>query len=74
MLPSLAGEVQGAFAQQQLIIHNILLCLELLIDYSKKYIFPLSTFKIDIHKAYDSVEWEFIERVMLAFGFPNQFV
>jgi len=30
--------------------------------------------KLDLRKAYDSVEWSFLQQVMLAFGFPAEFV
>ena len=30
--------------------------------------------KLDINKAYDRVEWEFLRRIMLKIGLPNQWV
>ncbi|GKG48234.1 RNA-directed DNA polymerase, eukaryota, reverse transcriptase zinc-binding domain protein, partial [Tanacetum coccineum] len=31
-------------------------------------------FKIDIMKAYDTINWDFLESVMMGFGFPNNFI
>ena len=30
--------------------------------------------KIDLQKAYDSVEWDYLEQVMCGLGFPEMFV
>ena len=30
--------------------------------------------KLDMEKAYDRVDWAFIEKVMLQMGFPNKWV
>lgn len=49
--------------------HNIFLCQELLSKYGRQGIAARCAFKIDIHKASDSVEWEFLESVLKGLGF-----
>lgn len=32
---------------------------------------PKCALKVDFRKAYDTVDWDFLESVLLAFGFPQ---
>ncbi|GKB17042.1 RNA-directed DNA polymerase, eukaryota, reverse transcriptase zinc-binding domain protein [Tanacetum coccineum] len=70
-LNQVVEENQSAFVLGRAITDNILLSQELLKGYScingpKRY-----SFKIDIRKAYDTVNWGFIEDILRQFGFPN---
>ncbi|XP_056687955.1 uncharacterized protein [Spinacia oleracea] len=55
-----------------------LICIKLSQDLIKMYYHsqtqPCCLMKVDIRKAYDTVEWSFIEEVMLDLGFPPFFV
>lgn len=42
--------------------------------YGKKGMTTRMTLKIDIRKAYDSVSWDFLKKLLLATCFPNAFV
>nr|XP_004231502.1 uncharacterized protein LOC101265971 [Solanum lycopersicum] len=53
---------------------NIILDHELVKDYTRKNISPRSMLKIDLQKTYDSVEWTFLEQVMVGLGFPEMFI
>lgn len=55
------------------LIHNVLICHDLLRHYNKKTS-PRCPMKIDLMKAYDMVSWEFLEEVLRGYGFPYSFV
>ena len=67
-------ENQSAFIPGRAITDNILLTQELLKGYNCINGPKRMSFKIDIQKAYDTVNWEFIEEIMIKFGFPRQMV
>ncbi|XP_060170346.1 uncharacterized protein LOC132601264 [Lycium barbarum] len=52
---------------------NIILAHELVKGYSRKHISARCMIKIDLQKAYDSVEWIYLEQVMTKLGFPHVF-
>ncbi|XP_019255185.1 PREDICTED: uncharacterized protein LOC109233778 [Nicotiana attenuata] len=53
---------------------NIIMSHELVKGYERKNISPRCMLKIDMQKAYDSVEWVYIEQVMKLLGVPEKFV
>lgn len=57
VLPYLVNENQGAFTKGRSIIDNVLISQELIRLYNRKSASPRCLMKIDIQKAYDSVEW-----------------
>ncbi|XP_071692649.1 uncharacterized protein [Rutidosis leptorrhynchoides] len=69
VLDDIVDENQSAFIHGRQISDNILLTQELMINYHKKTGPPKCAFKIDIQKAYDSVEWPFLKNCLLSFGF-----
>ena len=54
-------ESQSGFIPGRKISNNIVLAHELVKSYTRKNISPRSMLKIDLQKAYDSVEWSFLE-------------
>ena len=63
---------QSAFVPGRSISDNILLTQELMHNYHLNCGPPRCAFKIDIQKAYDTVNWKFLEDILVAFGFhPN---
>lgn len=52
---------------------NIILAHELIKDYSRKHISPRYMIKVDLQKAYDSVEWSYMIQVMEGLAFPHKF-
>ncbi|XP_021769532.1 uncharacterized protein LOC110733779 [Chenopodium quinoa] len=74
ILPDIISEEQGAFVSGRAIIDNIMICQDLLKDYKNQRKPPRCTIQVDIKKAYDSLKWKFIKRMLKALSFPPQFV
>jgi len=53
---------------------TILILQELLRQYGRKRSSPHSLLKVDFKKAFDSVQWEFLENLLRYLGFPDRFV
>lgn len=73
IVENLVPDNQSAFVQDRSMVHNILICHDLLRHYNKKTS-ARCMMKIDLRKAYDIVSWEFLEEVMLGYRFPMKFV
>lgn len=74
MLPKLISINQSAFISDRLLMENLLLATELVKDYHKDSISARCAMKIDISKAFDSVQWPFLLNTLKALGFPDNFV
>ncbi|XP_062099266.1 uncharacterized protein LOC133805147 [Humulus lupulus] len=74
VLPDLVQLNQGAFVQGRSIAHNILIFQDLIKNYGRSSISPRCAIKIDISKAYDTVDWWFIEDLLKALCFPARFI
>ncbi|KAK4384289.1 hypothetical protein Sango_3075800 [Sesamum angolense] len=74
VLPLLIDYSQNAFVPGRSISNNILLAQELLAGYNQTRLPDRCTLKVDIQKAYDSVEWDFLLEVLRLFNFPHQFI
>ncbi|KAL0293606.1 UNVERIFIED_CONTAM: putative mitochondrial protein [Sesamum radiatum] len=65
---------QNAFVPERSISDNILLAQELLAEYNQVRLPQRCTLKVDIQKAYDSMDWDFLWAVLRLFGFPPRFI
>ncbi|XP_010691902.1 uncharacterized protein LOC104905150 [Beta vulgaris subsp. vulgaris] len=65
---------QAGFIPNRSIYDNTLLATELIKGYTMKHVIPRYMVKIDLKKAYDSVEWPFLQVMLLEIGFPQQFI
>lgn len=77
-LQKVVGEVvdgaQAGFIPGRHLADNIFLATELLKGYTRKAISPRCMLKVDLQKAYDSVEWPFLQSVLEELGFPAVFI
>ncbi|KAJ0833348.1 putative RNA-directed DNA polymerase [Helianthus annuus] len=62
---------QSAFVPGRKISDNILLTQELMHNYHRHFGPPRCAFKVDIQKAYDTVDWGFLKNVLVGFGFND---
>ncbi|XP_074305950.1 uncharacterized protein LOC141641178 [Silene latifolia] len=74
ILPDIVSESQGGFVQGRNIVANVLICQDLVRLYNRKAASPRCLIKIDLKKAYDSVEWGFLSQMMTALNFPQKFI
>ncbi|KAJ9555234.1 hypothetical protein OSB04_009848 [Centaurea solstitialis] len=68
-LNNLVSKSQSAFIPGRRISDNILLAHELVSSYHKSSGPPKCAFKIDIRKAYDTVDWMYVINMLTGFGF-----
>lgn len=74
ILEEIISPNQGAFVQNRSIVSNILICQEIVRNYNRANSAARCLMKVDLRKAYDSVEHSFVESVLLGIGFPLVFV
>ncbi|XP_062093504.1 uncharacterized protein LOC133799506 [Humulus lupulus] len=74
ILPKVVNQNQGAFVKNRSIAHNILILQDLLKGYNRKRVSPRCLMKIDLSKAYDSIDWNFLESLLNAYKFPGRFI
>ena len=73
-MPTLVGNNQCAFIPRRSISDNILMAQELVRGYNRSSLSPRCAIKIDLQKAFDTLDWNFILEVLSAMKFPRQFI
>ena len=76
ILPHIIIENQSAFMFERFIIDNVLVAFELMhyLDHKRDGKKNFMAVKLDMSKAYDRVEWSFIEKVMERMGFHEKWI
>ncbi|GJV27431.1 RNA-directed DNA polymerase, eukaryota, reverse transcriptase zinc-binding domain protein [Tanacetum coccineum] len=74
LVPKIQTPNKSAFIVGRHITDNILLAHELFKGYNRKQRVKKVSFKIDLQKAYDTINWDFLRSVLLKFGFPVKMV
>ncbi|KAL2231088.1 UNVERIFIED_CONTAM: putative mitochondrial protein [Sesamum indicum] len=73
ILDKIISPCQAAFVPGRSIGDNVMLAQELFTGYNQARLPPRCALKVDIRKAYDTVEWDFLLSVLQLFGFPETF-
>ena len=73
-LQGIISPMQNAFLGGRYMSDNINLVQELLRQYGRKRSSPRCLIKVDFKKAFDSVQWGFLECLLRQLGFPAAFV
>ncbi|GJS53892.1 putative RNA-directed DNA polymerase [Tanacetum coccineum] len=68
-IKEVVSDNQAAFVPGRRISDNILITQELMHSYHRNRGPPRCAFKVDIQKAYDTVDWRFLETILVRFGF-----
>ena len=74
ILPSIISKTQNAFVHERLITDNVLVAFETMHHISNKKFGKVGEMarKLDMSKAYDTVGWEYLEKIMKKFGFDER--
>ncbi|XP_059663653.1 uncharacterized protein LOC132309354 [Cornus florida] len=70
----LIGPEQSAFIKNRRLHDNILLVSDLVKDFGKKHGVPFIELKVDLKKAYDSVDWKYILWRMKVHSFSDRWI
>ncbi|GAU46317.1 hypothetical protein TSUD_243380, partial [Trifolium subterraneum] len=70
VIENVMGESQTTFIKDRQILDGILIANEV-VDDARRGKKDLLLFKVDFEKAYDSVDWGYLDEVMLKMNFPN---
>lgn len=74
ILPSIISNSQSAFIPGRSLAENVLLATELVAGYNWKNISKRAMLKVDLQKAFDTVNWDFVLNTVKALNFPTSFV
>ncbi|KAL0393115.1 UNVERIFIED_CONTAM: Transposon TX1 uncharacterized protein [Sesamum radiatum] len=74
ILERLISPSQYAFIPGRFIIDNVPLAQELFSRYNQQRLPPRCALKVDLRKAYDMVEWDFLLATLQLLGFPQLFI
>ena len=74
VMPSIIDRAQSAFVPGRQISDNILLAQELFRGYGRETGLPKCAFKLDLNKAFDSLDWNFLLQALKHMNFPPVFI
>lgn len=74
ILPSIVEKAQSAFIPGRSISDNILLAQDLFRGYDRDTGASKCALKIDLHKAFDSLSWDFILAILAKLHFPDKMI
>ena len=71
LLSKIIMPTQYAFINNRLVLHNILIGMDLLRHYKRKHVFFRCIIKVNLRKAYDTINWNFIMDMLKGLWFPS---
>ncbi|KAL9670895.1 hypothetical protein QQ045_008456 [Rhodiola kirilowii] len=74
VLPDIIDLPQDAFVKDRSIVGNICLAQQLLNGYGRKNVSDRMAWKIDLRKAYDTIDWSFLTSMLEKLKFPSKFI
>lgn len=74
IISTLVGRSQSAFIEGRSIVDNILFSHEIFKVYNRKGVSPRCVLKVDLRKAYDTLDWRFLKQLLIDLGFPTKFI
>jgi hypothetical protein len=76
ILPFVVSDSQSAFVPGRMISDNIMIAFEIIHFLKNKRVgkVPQMAAKLDMSKAYDRVEWDYLKKMMLKLGFHEKWV
>jgi len=74
VIASIITETQSGFIPGRKVADNVIMAHELVKTYTRKHISPRCMIKVDIQKAYDTVDWRFLEQMLTELSFPKKFI
>ncbi|XP_057951032.1 uncharacterized protein LOC131145870 [Malania oleifera] len=73
-LEEIIDPAQAAFIQKRSMVENIYMMQELIRGYARKRVSPRCLIKVDLRKAYDTVDWSFISDLLKHLKFPPMMI
>lgn len=73
-LSDIVDKAQSAFVKGRSLAENVHLAQELVLQYYRKRISPRCVLKVDLRKAYDTIDWNFLQGMLIELGYPPRFV
>ncbi|KAG7585557.1 Reverse transcriptase domain [Arabidopsis thaliana x Arabidopsis arenosa] len=74
LLPDIISPSQSAFIPGRLLSENVLLATEIVHGYNRNNIAPSGMLKVDLHKAFDSVRWDFVIAALKGLNLSDVFI
>lgn len=74
ILPSVIDQAQSAFIPGRSISDNIIMAQELFRGYTRETGTSKCALKVDLHKAFDSLHWDFLIELLHKMNFPPKFI
>lgn len=73
-MSTIVSKSKSEFIEGRLIRDNILMAQEIIRGYNRKGISPRLALKVEIHKAYYSLCFHYLEKALKGVGLPNKFL